>query len=45
MVWVCLFTCLVTRAIHVELMKDMTTEEFLLGFRRFISVRENQMKL
>ena len=30
-VWVCLFTCLVTRAIHLELMRDMTAEEFLLG--------------
>ncbi len=37
--WVCLFTCMVTRAIHLELVQDMTTEEFLLGFRRFISQR------
>lgn len=34
-VWVCLYTCLVTRAIHLELMYDMTTQQFLLGFRRF----------
>ena len=38
-VWVCLFTCMVTRAIHLELMQDMSAEEFLLGFRRFISTR------
>ena len=36
-VWVCLYTCLVTRAIHLELMSDMSTEQFLLGFRRFLS--------
>ena len=36
-VWVCLYTSLVTRAIHLEMMHDMTTHEFLLGFRRFIA--------
>ena len=36
-VWVCLFTCLVTRAIHLKLMHDMSTEQFLLGFRRFVA--------
>ena len=38
-VWVCLFTCMVTRAIHLELVQDMTAEEFLLGFKRFVSQR------
>ena len=38
-VWVCLFTCLVIRAVHLELVLDMTTEEFLLALRRFISQR------
>ena len=37
--WICLFTCIVTRAVHLELLQDMTTEEFLHGFRRFISTR------
>ena len=36
-VWVCLYTCLVIRAIHLELMLDMTTEQYLLGFRRFVA--------
>ena len=27
-VWVCLFTCLVTRAIHLELIQIMSTEHF-----------------
>lgn len=43
--WVCLFTCLVTRAIHLELMHDMSAEEFLLGFRRFISVRGTPVEI
>jgi hypothetical protein len=38
-VWICLFTCMTTRAIHLEVIQDMTSEEFLLGFRRFVSQR------
>ena len=37
--WACLFTCLVTRVLHLELIKDMTAQELLFGFRRFISKR------
>ena len=37
--WVCLFTCLVTIAIHFELLEDMSTERFLMGQRRFIACR------
>ena len=36
-VWVCLYTCLAVRAIHMELMQDMSAEQFLLGFRRFVA--------
>ena len=36
-VWICLFTCLVTRAVHLELIHSMTTEDFLLGLRRFLA--------
>lgn len=43
--WVCLFTCLVTRAIHLELLQDMSAEEFLLGFRRFISQRGSPIEI
>ena len=36
-VWVCLFTCLVTRAIHLELTLEMSTEKFLLDLCRFVA--------
>ena len=38
-VWVCLFTCIVTRAIHLEMVCDLSAYEFLLALRRFISRR------
>ena len=34
-VWIALFTCCITRAIHLELIPDMTTETFIRCFRRF----------
>lgn len=36
-VWVCLFTCMATQAIHLELATDMTSEQFLLVLRWFIA--------
>ena len=38
-VWVCLFSCMVTRAIHLEVVTDMTTELFIMALRRFVSRR------
>ena len=38
-VWVCLLTCLAIRAIHLELIEDLSAQEFLLGLRRFIARR------
>ena len=38
-VWICLLTCLVTRAVHLELIHNMTTEYFLMGLRRFLASR------
>ena len=35
--WVCLFTCLNVRAIHLELIGIMSTESFLFCVRRFIA--------
>ena len=35
--YVCLITCAVTRAVHLELIWDLTTESFINAFRRFLS--------
>ena len=35
----CSFTCCVTRALHLELAPDMTTDAFFQCFRRFASRR------
>ncbi|XP_039438590.1 uncharacterized protein LOC120419818 [Culex pipiens pallens] len=37
--YVCLFVCLQTRAIHLELVSDLTTDAFLASLRRFASRR------
>ena len=44
-VWVCLYTCLVIRAVHLELMYDMTAHQFLLGLRRFIAQHGKPSKI
>ena len=38
-VWVCLFTCVAVRAIHLEIVADSSADEFLLALRRFIARR------
>ncbi|XP_062709889.1 uncharacterized protein LOC134288601 [Aedes albopictus] len=37
--WVALFTCLVTRAVHLEVVASLSTESCKLAFRRFIDRR------
>ena len=37
--YICLFTCAVTRAVHLELVWDLSTDSFINSFRRFISAR------
>jgi hypothetical protein len=37
--YITLFTCATTRAIHLELCMDMTTDKFLLALQRFIGRR------
>ena len=36
---ICLFTCLVTRAIHLEIAEDLSTDKCITAVRRFISRR------
>jgi len=37
--YICLFTCVSMRAIHSEIVTDLSTETFLRAFRRFCSSR------
>ncbi|XP_052799407.1 uncharacterized protein LOC128231022 [Mya arenaria] len=37
--YICLYTCASTRAVHLEIVPDLTEESFLLAFRRFVSRR------
>jgi hypothetical protein len=37
--YVCLFTCAVIRAVHLELVPSQTTEDFIAALRRFIARR------
>ncbi|XP_065902510.1 uncharacterized protein [Dysidea avara] len=38
-VYLCLFTCATTRAVHLELVQDLTAQTFLLAFRKFVARR------
>lgn len=37
--YVCLFVCTVTKAIHIELVTDLTSAAFIAAFRRFVARR------
>lgn len=37
--YVCLFICCTTKAVHLELLSELSSESFLAGFRRFIARR------
>ncbi|UYV81491.1 hypothetical protein LAZ67_20001347 [Cordylochernes scorpioides] len=37
--WVIIFTCLVTRAIHLEVVHALSTDEFMMGLSQFIDTR------
>lgn len=38
-VWLCLYTCCTTRAVHLELVPDLSTVTFMRCFRRFAARR------
>ena len=39
-VWICLYTCCITRTVHLELVPDMSAQTFLRSFKRFTARRE-----
>ncbi len=38
-VWICLFTCMVIRAVHLEVVRYLSSEHFVLALRRFVARR------
>ena len=38
-VWLCLYTCCVTRAVHLEIVPGLSAQTFILCFRRFAARR------
>lgn len=44
-VWVCLFTCMVTRAVHLDIIQDLTAQEFIMCLRRFFAIRGKPSEL
>lgn len=43
--WICIFVCFATKAMHIELLSELTSECFLAGLRRFIARRGRCSKL
>ncbi|XP_013168607.1 PREDICTED: uncharacterized protein LOC106118494 [Papilio xuthus] len=37
--YICLFVCMATKAIHLEVVSDMTAQSFLAAFKRFVARR------
>ncbi|XP_041448448.1 uncharacterized protein LOC121404005 [Drosophila obscura] len=43
--YVCVFICFVTKAVHLELIKDLSTVSFLHGLKRFICTRRRPRQI
>lgn len=43
--YLCVFICLVTKALHLELVTDLTTKSFLNAFKRFVSRRGKSLHI
>ena len=43
--WVSLFTCVAVRAIHLEIVADLSANEFLLVLRRFTARRREPQQI
>ncbi|CAA9997222.1 unnamed protein product [Nesidiocoris tenuis] len=43
--YICLFVCFTTRAIHLELVSDLTTDAFIAALRRFVGRRGSVSKI
>ncbi|XP_067643662.1 uncharacterized protein [Eurosta solidaginis] len=43
--WVALFTCLTTRAVHLEIATDLSTDAFIICFRNFVNRRGVPIKI
>ncbi|KAJ8720696.1 hypothetical protein PYW08_006161 [Mythimna loreyi] len=37
--YICLFVCMATKAVHIEVVSDLTTKGFLAAFKRFVARR------
>ncbi|XP_067373333.1 uncharacterized protein [Channa argus] len=37
--WAVMFTCLVTRAVHIEVIESLSTSSFINALRRFVAIR------